>query len=65
MKQTKTSQTVLERGLYISECCEKEQIFEVGDIFTRCLKCMALTEWELDRKLVWCEELDDSDRLAA
>ena len=61
----KTGQTVKERGLYISECCDNEQIFEVGDSFTRCLKCMALTEWELDSELVTCEELESTERLAA
>jgi len=61
----KTGQTVKERGLYISECCDNEQIFEVGDNFTRCLKCMGLTEWELDSELVTVDELNSSDRLAA
>jgi hypothetical protein len=61
----KTGQTVKERGLYISECCDNEQIFEIGDSFTRCLKCMALTEWELDSELLTVDELDSSDRLAA
>jgi hypothetical protein len=61
----KTGQTVKERGLYLSECCDNEQIFEVGDNFTRCLKCMSLTEWELDSELVTCEELESTGRLAA
>jgi hypothetical protein len=61
----KTGQTVKERGLYISECCDNEQIFEIGDNFTRCLKCMSLTEWELDSELLTVEELEGSNRLAA
>jgi hypothetical protein len=61
----KTGQTVKERGLYISECCDNEQIFEIGDNFTRCLKCMSLTEWELDSELVTDAEFEDRNGIAA
>ena len=53
----KTSQTTVERGLYSSDCCNEEQIFEPGDNFTRCLKCMGLCEWELVTPLVQVDEL--------
>jgi len=61
----KTGKTVIERGLYSSDCCNKEQIFEAGDNFTRCLKCMRLCEWDLENALVTCEEFEDLDTMAA
>lgn len=61
----KTGQTVIENGLYSSSCCNHEQIFEAGDNFTRCLKCMGLCEWDLDSELVTTDELDTLDTIAA
>jgi hypothetical protein len=42
----KTSQTVSELGLYASECCKAESIFDIGATFSRCPKCLGLCEWE-------------------
>jgi hypothetical protein len=61
----KTGKTVIERGLYSSDCCNKEQIFEAGDNFTRCLACMGLCEWDLDSELVSVEEFEDINVIAA
>jgi hypothetical protein len=61
----KTGETVEERGLYLNDCCNKEQIFEEGDSFTRCLKCMSLCVWDLESELVTCDELDNIGAIAA
>jgi hypothetical protein len=42
----KTSQDVLQPGLYTSECCGSEKIFEDNDVFERCPHCMSLCKWE-------------------
>jgi hypothetical protein len=61
----KTGTTVLERGLYSSDCCNKEQIFEGGDTFTRCTSCMSLCVWDLDDELVTVEEFEEINAIAA
>lgn len=48
----KTSETVLEPGLYASGCCGHEQAFEKQDIFQRCPECHHLCEWELTETVV-------------
>ena len=42
----KTSQDVLEAGLYSSECCGSEKFFDDNDVFERCPHCMSLCKWE-------------------
>jgi hypothetical protein len=64
-KTMKTGQTVIENGLYSSDCCNHEQIFKAGDNFTRCLACMALCEWDLDTELATVEELENIEAIAA
>jgi hypothetical protein len=61
----KTGQTVEQTGLYSSECCSEELIFEVEDTFTRCPRCMGLCVWDFDSELVSCEELEGVNRSAA
>ena len=61
----KTSETVMECGLYSTDCCNKEQIFDVDDTFTRCPACMSLCEWDLNEQLVTCEEFDGNEAIAA
>jgi hypothetical protein len=48
----KTSQDVLEPGLYSSECCGSERIFEQQDVFERCPNCMSLCEWEFVEQII-------------
>jgi hypothetical protein len=61
----RTSETVAELGRYISECCGEEMIFDVGDVFQRCLKCQALCVWELEDEVVSYEEREPENGLAA
>jgi hypothetical protein len=43
----KTGQDVLETGLYASNCCGEEEMLEKDASFPRCMKCKALSTWEL------------------
>jgi hypothetical protein len=43
----KTSQDVVKPGLYMSECCGHEQMFDESEVFHRCPNCQGLCEWEL------------------
>ena len=52
----KTSENVLELGLYASDCCKEELIFDKTDCFSRCPRCAELCEWQLVEKLMsWIE----------
>jgi hypothetical protein len=52
----KTGQDVHESGLYASECCVHERLFDEGDSFTRCPQCSRLCEWEsVDAVAPWQE----------
>jgi hypothetical protein len=48
----KTGTTANEKGLYSSECCDCEVIFERGETLTRCPKCSGLTVWEFTGETV-------------
>jgi hypothetical protein len=52
----KTSETVVDLGLYSNECCNAELIFDVGDTFVRCPRCHQLCVWELVEELAPLEE---------
>jgi hypothetical protein len=54
----KTSEDVRELGLYTSDCCNQDLIFDVGDTFCRCPKCMRLCEWELESRITPIEALE-------
>jgi hypothetical protein len=43
----KTGQDVHELGLYSSDCCLQETLFDKDDSFSRCPRCLRLCEWEL------------------
>jgi hypothetical protein len=47
----KTSQDVLELGLYSNDCCGLELIFDAGGTFCRCPKCQRLCDWSLESKI--------------
>ena len=52
----KTSEDVRELGLYASDCCREELIFDKNDCFSRCPRCERLCEWELIENLIsWVE----------
>ena len=47
----KTSEDVLELGLYSNDCCNRELIFDAGDTFCRCPNCQRLCDWSLESKI--------------
>jgi hypothetical protein len=61
----KTGETVEQLGLYSSSCCNQELIFEPGDTFTRCPRCLGLCTWDFDSELVSVDDLGREDRSAA
>ena len=61
----KTSETVKELGLYASECCGEEVIFDEGDTFSRCTGCMGLCEWDMVDVVVPWTELEEEETKAA
>jgi hypothetical protein len=54
----KTSEDVRTLGLYASNCCGEEIIFDTNDCFSRCPRCEGLCEWELVEDLISCDELE-------
>jgi len=44
--EVKTGQDVREFGLYASDCCVQEVLFDKDDSFSRCPRCLRLCEWE-------------------
>jgi len=64
----KTGQDVRKLGLYVSDCCLEEMLFEENNSFRRCPHCSRLCEWELVEAVVPVEEmvkLNDGDSEAA
>ena|ERR1041385_3312830 len=56
----KTSCDVREFGLYASDCCGEELIFNKDGCFSRCPRCERFCEWELVEKVVpWFELQED------
>ena len=58
----KTSEDVLESGLYMNDCCGQQLIFDLGDTFCRCPKCQRLSDWELESKIVEVAGYDETRR---
>jgi len=48
----RSTQVVLELGLYATSCCGLEKIFDKQDVFQRCPKCDRFCEWEMTERLV-------------
>ena len=66
--EMKTGQDVRELGLYASDCCLEEMLFDANDSFSRCPHCSRLCEWELvDAVVPWQDiaKLNDSGYEAA
>lgn len=60
-----TGQTVGELGLYSTECCSAELIFDFGDVFSLCPQCRRACEWDIEEELFTIAELERLNRLAA
>ena len=48
----RTGEDVRELGLYVSDCCLEELLFDKDDSFSRCPRCSSLCGWELIETLV-------------
>jgi hypothetical protein len=42
----KTGNTAEQTGLYCSDCCDIEEVFDKGDTLPRCPRCKSLTTWD-------------------
>lgn len=61
----KTGDTVTDLGLYTTECCSEELIFDTGDQFAKCPKCQKLCLWELEEEIVSIDEFEQMSGTAA
>ena len=61
----KTGETATDLGLYTSECCSAELIFDNGDCFANCPQCGRLCMWELEEEIVTIDEFENLDGKAA
>jgi len=61
----KTGETVLELGLYATECCSEELEFDTGDVYSRCPKCQARCDWDIQEELMPSENMDSADGIAS
>ena len=61
----RTTETVTDLGLYDSECCGAELIFDTGDQFLNCPACNCPCVWELEEELVTADEFDHINGAAA
>ena len=61
----KTSETVTDLGLYTSECCNVELIFDMRDTFLRCPQCGQLCGWELEEEVLTQDEFEQINGVAA
>jgi hypothetical protein len=61
----KTGETVTDLGLYASECCSEELIFDFGDRFLRCPQCNHSCFWELEEEVVSQDEFERVNGIAA
>ncbi len=61
----KSGGTVTELGLYVSECCEAELIFDTGDRFIKCPQCGWPCAWEFEEEVVTQEEFERMNGVAA
>jgi hypothetical protein len=60
-----TSQRVHRLGLYASECCMNEVLFDRNDHFSRCPRCERLCSWDLVEEVVSWQDLEEPETLAA
>lgn len=55
----RTSEETKELGLYSSDCCSEELIFDKGDTFCRCPRCKSLCKWDHVEALVLMDDLEE------
>jgi len=53
----RTCEDVRELGLYSTDCCNEELIFDKGDTFWLCPRCHQLCSWGLECKITSEPEL--------
>lgn len=61
----RTNRTVTDLGLYASECCGAELIFDAGDRFVNCPQCNRPCFWEVEEEIVTQDEFEHADDVAA
>ena len=61
----RTGDTAEELGLYATDCCGVEMLFNDGDTFCRCPKCSALCEWEIVEIVIPWTDLEHEDSIVA
>ncbi len=61
----RTGDNAEELGLYATECCGVEMIFNDGDTFCRCPKCSALCEWDIVEIVIPWTDLEHEDSTVA
>jgi hypothetical protein len=54
----RTSEDVMELGLYTCGCCDQELIFDLGDTFCRCPRCESLCNWELGERITRIDDFE-------
>ena len=59
----KTGETITDLGVYVSECCGAEIIFDMGDQFAKCPMCNVPCVWEMEEEVAALDEFDH--RMAA
>jgi hypothetical protein len=60
----RTGESVRQSGVYISDCCDDEMIFQVNDCFSDCSKCARVCWWDLEKPLISWEELEFEQQAA-
>jgi hypothetical protein len=61
----RTGDTVTDLGLYTSDCCSAEMIFDTGDQLFKCPQCNHLCEWDLEEEIVALDEFEQMNGAAA
>ena len=65
MVRMKTNEMAISLGLYSSECCSAELIFDTGDEFLRCPECDRPCSWDLEEVLISQDEFEKITGVAA
>ena len=61
----KTGETVTDLGLYTSECCSFERVFDTGDRFANCPQCSLSCVWEMEEELTTEDNVEPMNVVAA
>ena len=54
----RTGETVTDLGVYVSECCSTELVFDTGDQLGKCPMCNFPCVWEMEEEIVALDEFD-------